>query len=174
MARVLYLGAHPEPSLSLPEAPPTGPLHPWPARNATGRNICYAFPRGIERRVPALVALYLAGLRRREGPWFSIRLERGEYQALLAQVVGWRRRREPPMPGWAGHSIRYKRRARRLWEQQHARDRARGRWLKAADVIAGWAPRQAEGFLRGYRGRYEVSNANMKGLTPIVRYDGLG
>ncbi len=171
MARVRSLSTHPELSISLPGIPEDGGrLGIGAFRSSTKRTYVWAFPRGIWREVPPLVALICAALRRREGPWFDIRMRKGEYRLLLERTHEWPRR------GIAKRPRASVRRMRR-WRQYDAKMARAGRFRKATDFLA-WAgtgrdPKGegfARGFLAGARGHYTVGNAQR---LAVSTYDGL-
>mgnify|MGYP001573649658 CR=1 FL=1 len=171
MAWVTARTWHPEPSVALPRLQEDltrdmgAPLTPqgefprgWPIDS-------WAFPRDVPRPVPAWVGLWLCGLRRREGPWFEVRLERGEWQRLYPHAIGLIPEWDRPLAGlprgpWespTGH-VRARRRWRRRQRKERARRLRRGApRLKARHFLALW-PDHAEAFVRGCRGRYTVMN----------------
>lgn len=171
MARVRSLSTHPELSFSLPGIPDDGSrLDIGALRTATKRTYVWAFPRGVWREVPPLVALICAALRRREGPWLEVRLRKGEYRLLLDRTSEWPRKGGAAMPR---ASVRRMRR----WRQQEAKRLRAGQRRKAVDFLQWVAtPRDktgcgfADAFLRGARGRYTTGNA----VNPTLSvFDGL-
>ena len=168
MSWVTYIGVHPEPSLGWPEI--TGVLRVWPARGASSQNLSLCFPRGVPRKTPVLAALWLAAARRRDGPWFRVRLERGEWQEACARWLasGLPTSRAEPEP--RRRPLRTWRRRHRMWARRHAKRVRQGRiGLVAADVLALTSPNHLSGFLAGCRGRYDA--ANRTGV--VVEFDPL-
>lgn len=162
MARARYLGPHPEPSVTLPQAP-AGRLSAWPFRNSGGRNEVWAFPQGLWRPIPPLVALWLCAVRRHEGPWFEVRFSPGEWAPFAEQLLasGWGELRPGP------HGLRKGARARR---REWRRYRRIGTPVKAKAALKWGSPGKAADFLRGYRGRYTVGN---EAAREVLRYDGM-
>lgn len=147
MATVTYRGWHPEPSVTLSDRP----LTPWPGQSGR-RNYSWAFPRGVPRPVPAVVAAWLAAVRRREGPWFEVRFQHGEWQQLLIEADGlipW-----PQLPV----SRRRKRRAIRAWRRVQRKARRRGAHAKIRHFLAWANPKLARAFVDGCRAPVVVGN----------------
>lgn len=151
MALVTYHGPHLEPALAFPVIDGDGELRPWPIRGRSTRNEGCCFPREIPRRVPAVVAVWLAAARRREGPWFEVRLERGEWAPLrkrLAALV-----EPPPRPLHIIGGARARRRAMRLWRKRCAEP-----MVKARHALLLTSPRLVESFLGGCRSPISIEN----------------
>lgn len=85
MAKVLYVGRHPEPSITMRvPRPDNRPVWPFDVADEFDkrRNEAVAFPQGVWRPVSPFVAIYLAAVRRRTGPWFTVRLAKGEWDEI--------------------------------------------------------------------------------------------
>ncbi len=157
MATVVYRGAHPEPSVTLSDRP----LNVWPGEPGRGpgrHNYVWAFPRGVQRPVPAAVAAWVAAVRRREGPWFTVRFAHGEWQRLLAEadeLVPW-----PPPPTFdPPMSRRRTRRAIRAWSRRERKARRRGAHAKVSHFLAWANPKLATAFVAGCRSPLTVISA---------------
>lgn len=76
-------GSHPEPSVTL-RIPAEGyPIAPYPGASGPGHhNEVVALPLGLWRPVPLLAAVWLAGARRRIGPWVDVRLAPGQWSVV--------------------------------------------------------------------------------------------
>ncbi len=156
MATVTYRGRHPEPSVTFTD----GPLEPWgPGRRPGAHNMVWAFPRNVPRPVPAVVAAWIAAVRRRHGPWFEVRFERGEWSRLLRDadaLVPW-----PPVPDALCLilSKRARRRATRAWRRRERARRRRGGHAKVRHFLA-WANLAlVDAFVAGCRRPVTVGSA---------------
>ena len=83
MARVRYRGDHPEPSFAF-RIPASGPIHPHGILNdyRTRRIESVVLPNGRWMPVNPFVAVWLAGARRRHGPWVDVRLTPAEWTEI--------------------------------------------------------------------------------------------
>lgn len=159
MATVTYVGRHPEISLTMQLPREAGYVAPQNMRGCGVPIQVFGFPPGVPRRVPRWLAIWLAAVRRHYGPWFVVRLDRGEWQACLAQTL--RRPLHPPK--------RPKGTSRRWWRRQHAITP----WLRKATDALVLAPHDILEALRRAETRpYEAFNAVSRG--PVIQYDPLG
>ena len=139
MALVTYHGTHPEPSLGWPDGCRVA-AHVMRGRSI--RNLSLVFPRGLPRETPALAALWLAGVRRREGPWFEIHFHKGEYQKLVDQALG-----DMGLGEW---------RAVRIIPRGRYRTVEEAYVLRAEDALLHTAESHARTFVNGCRAPYTV------------------
>ena len=84
MAGAMYVGDHQEPSFAFPILGADTPVLPFGvidiiAGYRSRRIDLVCLPRDVWRPVNPFVAIYLAGVRRRHGPWFRVRLSPPEY-----------------------------------------------------------------------------------------------
>lgn len=94
MAVATYVGTRAECSVTLPIPRDGVRVFPWPRRwevGGTARNECVVLEPGTPRRVSRWAGVWLAGARRRWGPWVHVSLEPGEWAACRAQAP-WLRR----------------------------------------------------------------------------------
>lgn len=88
MATVRYRGgegSHPEPSFAFPILGAHHPVLPYgfiAERYRSRRIESVCLPPGAWRPVNPFVAMFLAGIRRRHGPWFDVRLSPPEYREV--------------------------------------------------------------------------------------------
>lgn len=98
MAFATYLTHNPRPgyefSVSIIIPKPGYPVGPYGAvpLGPHSHNEVVALPPNVPRRVNLWAAIYLAGLRKRGGPWFRVQLERGEWQEIQARAGDWIRK----------------------------------------------------------------------------------
>lgn len=86
-AIVRYRGEHQEPSFAFPILGATTPVLPFGTldlgagyRSRRIESVC--LPANVWRPVNPFVAIYLAGIRRRHGPWFDVRLTPAQWQEI--------------------------------------------------------------------------------------------
>lgn len=95
MAQVRYRGDHPEPSFAFPILGKDTPILPFGTLSAAGyrsrRIETTCLPQGVWRPVNPFIAIYLAAIRRRIGPWFDVRLSRPEWREIRKRAP-WIRR----------------------------------------------------------------------------------
>lgn len=90
MAQVRYRGgegSHPEPSFAFPILGKETPVLPYgnvdlDAGYHSRRIDSVSLPAGAWRPVNPFAAIYLAGVRKRSGPWFDVRLHPGEWREI--------------------------------------------------------------------------------------------
>ena len=150
MAVAIWRGNRPEVTLGWPDSSKDGSLRPWPLRGSSKRNLSLTMERDRPTEVPALAALWLAGVRQRSGPWFCIRFHPGEYQQLREALV---------TAGWghdAGLQSVMKRRGARGRRRAWRRARRVGTIVKARDVLRYLSPQAREQFVEGCRKKYQA------------------
>ena len=97
MAYAIYLGTRRECQVTLPIPKEGVRVSPWPRHweaGGTSHNACVVLEPGRRKRVGRWPALWLAGARRRRGPWVRVSLEPGEWQACRAQAPWLRKARD--------------------------------------------------------------------------------
>lgn len=86
MAVATYLGPKFELAFALPIPKDGEEVRPWPFRGKGQRNEAVVLEPGQPRRVHRWVALWLAAMRRKVGPWVRVRFEPGEWVACQRQA----------------------------------------------------------------------------------------
>lgn len=85
MASAIYFGTHPEISVTLPVPSPDRQVLEWPLRGPSAYNYVCAFVPGLKRPIPPIAAVWLAGVRRRSGPWFCVSITPDEWAQVRWQ-----------------------------------------------------------------------------------------
>ena len=146
MAVAVYRGTRPEVTLGWPDGSKDGDLRPWPIRGSSKRNLSLTLERGRPTEAPPLAALWLCAVRRREGPWFTVRFHKGEYELLCQEAFrsGW-------LGGWLAYRITLLGLFRRVDQAYVVRAEHALRWTSPAHV---------EQFVEGCRKKYQAWSSN--------------
>ena len=86
MSVITYLGPHPEVYFALPIPFEGQEVRPWPFRGRMHHIEAVALTPSHPMRKGRWVAVWLAGMRCREGPWFRVHLTPEEWRACQRQA----------------------------------------------------------------------------------------